>query len=122
MNRRITMKKRKDEEIILRGIGASPGVTLGFARICHTPSEIPQKFQGNDVLVVATTDPEWTASMKKAKGIVTNSGGILCHAAIVAREFEIPCVVGTRKATEVLKDGMKIKIDGLKGVVCKIEE
>ena len=114
------MKRAK--RVLLRGMGASPGVVVGFARICEDPSEIPKKFRGNDILVAATTDPEWTTGMKKAKGIVTNSGGILCHAAIVAREFGMPCIVGARNATEVLKDGMKIEVDGLRGLVSKIEE
>lgn len=113
---------KKSEEIILKGIGASSGVTIGIARICHEPTEASKKLEKGDVLVAPITDPHWTTYMLRAKGIITDSGGVLCHAAIIAREFGIPCVVGTKNATEVLRDGTKIRVDGLKGLIFKAEE
>ena len=65
------------------------------------------------------TDPEWVSSFDKCAGIVTDEGGFLCHAAIVCREMGLPCVVGTKIATRVLKDGDIISIDGNKGTVLK---
>ena len=104
-------------KILLKGLGASPGVVKGYVRICYEPEDVLKKFKGNDILVVPMTDPSWTIYMARAKAIVTNSGGILCHAAIVARELGIPCVVGTKNATEILKDGMVVVVDGSRGVV-----
>lgn len=66
------------------------------------------------------TGPGWTICMRKAKAIVTNTGGILSHAAIVAREIGIPCVVGTEDAVEKLEDGSKILVDGTEGEVYQI--
>lgn len=105
------------QKIILRGIPASVGITKGSVRVVFDPFEIPEKFKGGDILVTSMTDPRWTISMRKAKAIITNSGGVLSHAAIVSRELGIPCVVGTKNATEKLKDGMKIKVDGLRGII-----
>lgn len=110
-----------NEEVTIKGIGASPGTAIGFVRLCEEPSDVAEKFEGDDILVTAMTDPKWTVYMKMAKAIVTNSGGVLCHAAIVARELNIPCVVGTLNATEVLKDGMRIKVDGLTGLIANLE-
>ncbi len=105
------------EKIILKGIGASPGAIEGIARICLETSEASEKFQAGDILVTSMTDPNWVRYMITAKAVITNSGGLLCHAAIVARELGIPCVVGTQNATEILQDGMRIKVDGLSGLV-----
>jgi pyruvate,water dikinase len=112
---------KKDKRKILIGLGASLGTAVGFVRICHKPKDI-EKFNSDDILVTETTDPTWTIYMRKAKAIITSIGGILCHAAIVAREFGIPCVVGVKDATKILKDGMKIEVDGLKGTIYQIEE
>lgn len=108
------MKKKK---VLVSGMGASAGKIVGFVRILFDPSEALEKFLGDDILVTSVTDPTWTICMKKAKAIVTNTGGILSHAAIVAREMGIPCVVGTINGTEILRDGMKVEVDGQKGVV-----
>jgi len=112
--------KETEMKVLVKGIGASPGIAIGFTRIAFEPSEAIKKFQGDDILVVPSTDPSWTVYMLKAKAIVTNTGGILSHAAIVSRELGIPCVVGTGDATSKLKDGQRISVDGSKGVVCVI--
>lgn len=75
---------------------------------------------GKDVLVAHITDPSMTNKMKKMKVIITDEGGILSHAAIVAREFKIPCVIGTKVATKLLKDGDKVEVDCESGNITKI--
>jgi pyruvate,water dikinase len=104
-------------KILVKGLGASPGKISGIVKIAYTVKEAERKLKKGEILVVSMTDPSYVTVMKKASAIITNTGGILCHAAIVARELNIPCVVGTKNATETLKDGMKVIVDGLKGVV-----
>ena len=66
---------------------------------------------------IKMTSPSWVPVMKKASGIITNEGGVTCHAAIVSRELLIPCVVGTSNATEVLQDGQEVTLDGFSGKI-----
>ena len=70
-----------------------------------------------DILVSHATDPRYVSIMKKAAAIVADVGGITCHAAIVSRELNIPCVIGTKIATRVLKDGDKVEVDATNGIV-----
>ncbi|XRO75354.1 phosphoenolpyruvate synthase [Methanocaldococcus sp. 28A] len=123
-------KKVKEEEIeakiLLKGIGASPGIATGTVKIIKDVSEIDKVKEG-DILVTQMTTPDMVPAMKKAAAIITDEGGLTCHAAIVSRELGTPCVVGTKKATEILKDGMVVTVDGEKGIVYegeikKIEE
>jgi len=102
-----------------KGTCAYPGKVLGTARLVSTPEEMRKMKQG-DVLVAFTTNPYLMPAIKKAAALVTDEGGLTCHAAIVAREFGIPCVVGTRMATRLFRDGEKIEVDASKGVVRKI--
>ncbi len=111
------LKESKRGKILLRGIGASAGVVNGPVRIAFDASEAMKNLRRGQVLVVSATDPSWTICMRKAAAIITNSGGILSHAAIVSRELNIPCVVGTAKATEVLHNGMNVRVDGVEGLV-----
>jgi len=110
--------KQQIEEIvgkpILEGLGASPGVGVGVARIIDSTSEL-SKIKKGDVMVTKMTNPDMVISMQKSVAIVTDEGGMTSHASIVSREMGIPCIVGTRKATSVLKDGMKITVDGSTG-------
>ncbi len=78
------------------------------------------KLQQGDVLVSVATNPALLPAMKKASAIVTNMGGLTCHAAIVSRELGIPCVIGTKIATKWLKDGDKIEVDANTGIVRKV--
>ena len=71
----------------------------------------------NEILVSPMTVPDYLPAMKKAKAIITDEGGITCHAAIVSRELGIPCIVGTKIATQVLKDGDRVEVDANKGIV-----
>ncbi|MBI2112743.1 HAD-IA family hydrolase [Candidatus Woesearchaeota archaeon] len=105
----------------LKGSSASPGIVKGLARIILDPQK-PGLFKPGDIIIAEMTHPGYLLLMKQAKAIVTDAGGALCHAAVVAREFKIPCVVGTQIATEVLKDGDLIEVNAVKGVVKKIPE
>ncbi len=116
-----TIKKKETKEktattAILEGLGASPGIAYGEAKLVSDASELG-KVKNGDILVAVMTTPDMVPAMKRAAAIVTDEGGLTCHAAIVSRELGCPAVVGTRKATEVLTDGMKITVDGEKGLV-----
>ena len=75
------------------------------------------KVQNGQILVAVSTHPDYVSAMRKAAAIITDEGGITSHAAIVAREFGIPCMVGTINATKLLKDGNMIELDGNKGII-----
>jgi len=111
------IKERKIEaKPLLRGLGASSGIGVGFAKIIHDLSEL-SKIQKGDVLVTKMTNPDMVPVMMKSEAIVTDEGGLTCHAAIVSRELGIPCVVGTREATKILRDSLLITVDGKNGLV-----
>lgn len=100
----------------LKGISGSTGTAVGPARIIRSPSEF-YKMQKGDVLVCEFTDPEWTPLFKLASAVVADTGAALSHAAIVAREFGLPAVLGTGFATSRFRDGQNIRVDGDKGEV-----
>lgn len=101
---------------ILTGAAASPGIGTGLVKVLKSPSEISKVKQG-DVLVAPMTSPDYVPAMKKANAIITDEGGQTSHAAIVSRELGIPCIVGTKDATKVLKDNDIVSVDGSKGLV-----
>jgi pyruvate,water dikinase len=101
---------------ILQGLGASPGQVSGEAKIVSDATELG-KVKDGDILVAVMTTPDMVPAMKRAIAIVTDEGGMTCHAAIVSRELGCAAVVGTKKATSVLSDGMMISVDGEKGLV-----
>jgi pyruvate,water dikinase len=103
-------------EVLLTGLSASPGIITGIVKVVPEIDDI-EKITTGDILVTKMTSPSWVPVMKKAIGIITNEGGKTCHAAIVSRELGIPCVVGTSNATEILKDGQEVTIDGFSGKV-----
>ena len=105
-----------DGAVLLRGLGGAPGRAAGPARILRSLADAAELRDG-DVLVTHMTSPDWTALMRRAAGIVTDSGGMTCHAAIVSRELGIPCIVGTGEATRVLRQGEEITVDATHGVV-----
>lgn len=105
-------------EVMLKGAAASLGMAFGPVKIIHKPTEI-DKIKEGDVLVTEMTTPDFVPAMRKAKAIVTDTGGRTCHAAIVSRELGIPCVVGTGTATHTLTNGQMITVDGAKGLVYK---
>lgn len=108
--------KNQDEEEILRGIGASPGVAEGNTKIVRTMKDATAVDKG-DILVASFTTPLFTSAILQCEAVVTDKGGVLSHAAIVSREFGIPCVVGTKEATNILNDDTKVVVDGKEGVV-----
>ncbi len=103
----------------LRGECACPGKARGIVKIINLASEMDKMQKGN-VLVSRATSPDLVPAMKLASAIVTDMGGITCHAAIVSRELKIPCVIGTKVATRVLKDGDIVEVDADKGIVAKV--
>jgi phosphohistidine swiveling domain-containing protein len=103
----------------LKGVAASPGVVRGRVRVCESVSAIDQ-VQIGEVLVASMTRPEYLPAMQKAVAFVTDEGGITSHAAIVAREMKKPCVIGTKVATRVLKDGDLVEVNADKGLVRKL--
>ena len=105
-----------EAEVLLTGIGASPGVAKGEVKMIATPKEIDRMEKG-EVLVTEMTTPDFVPAMKKASAIVTDSGGATCHAAIVSRELGIPCIVGTKEATSKLAEGEMITVDAVHGIV-----
>jgi phosphohistidine swiveling domain-containing protein len=104
------------EEQLLRGLAASPGVYEGPARLVSGPAEFDRIVQG-DVLVTQATSEAFNILLPLLGAIVTDSGGLLSHSAIVAREYGIPGVVGTRDATERIADGARLRVDGNSGEV-----
>jgi pyruvate,water dikinase len=101
---------------VLRGVAASPGSFRGRARLIETLEEAATLVEG-DVLIVRTTTPPWTPFFALISALVTNSGGMLSHASVVAREFGIPAVVGTTNATARIPDGATVTVDGSRGIV-----
>lgn len=104
---------------VLRGVGASPGVVRGPVRVVHSSDEIGE-IRPDTVLVVRVTDVGWTPLFGCVAAVVTDVGGLHSHAAIVAREFGVPCVVGTERATLDLRDGVVVEVDGTNGTVMPV--
>ncbi|NTW14171.1 MAG: hypothetical protein HGA31_04020 [Candidatus Moranbacteria bacterium] len=100
----------------LTGQTAYPGRVRGKVKIVNEKSDIA-KVEDREILVSIATNPELIGAMKKASAFVTDRGGITCHAAIVSRELQIPCIVGTNIATQVLKDGDMVEVDADNGIV-----
>ncbi len=103
-------------KILIKGETASRGVYAGKVRIIKDVSEL-NKIEKGDVMVTKMTTPDMVPAMQKAGAIVTNEGGMTCHAAIVSREMGTPCIVGTEHATEILKDGQEITVHATRGIV-----
>jgi pyruvate,water dikinase len=105
----------------VKGLAGSAGVARGTARVIHSLAEAG-KLQPGDVLVAIATEPPWTPLFATASAIVTDSGGVLSHSAVVAREYRIPAVVGTGNATTTFQDGQLIEVDGNAGIVRVVVE
>lgn len=104
--------------VLVKGLGATVGAASGPVRIIHKPSQIDLVKEG-EVLVTEMTNPSFVPAMRRAAAIVTDTGGMTSHAAIVSRELGIPCVVGTGTATHALKSGVIVTVDGRSGVIYK---
>jgi len=102
---------------VLKGYGASPGMHFGKAKIVQTTAEAAKLLTKGDILVTRMTNPDWVPYMKIAGSIVTDDGGVTCHAAIVSRELGIPCIVGTREATRVMQTAQTYTVNAKSGTV-----
>ena len=100
----------------LHGLGVFHGKTRGPVTIIRSHHDL-KKVKEGDVILANTTHPNYLPAMHKAVAFVTNEGGMLSHAAIVAREMKKPCVVGTKSATEMFKDGDVVEVDAAHGIV-----
>lgn len=107
----------KSEQV--QGMTAYRGIVRGTVKIVRRVTELDKVKEG-DILVTQMTFPAFLPAMSRAAGFVTDEGGITCHAAIVAREMKKPCIIGTRKATKVFKDGDRVEVDAEKGIARKI--
>jgi pyruvate,water dikinase len=104
----------------IRGFAASSGVVEGVARLVMSVEEI-ERLRRGDILVCHVTNPTWAPVFQKIAAAVSDIGGSMSHAAIVAREYGLPAVVGTGTATQKIKDGQRIRVDGGRGVVTILE-
>ncbi len=110
------MAKIHEHTLVVKGNVASPGKATGRVRIILDMQSY-KVFEKGDILVTSMTRPEFVPLMKQAAAIITNEGGITCHAAIVSRELKIPCIIGTKNATQILKDGDMVEVDANKGII-----
>jgi pyruvate,water dikinase len=109
----------------VKGMPAFAGTAKGKAKIIPlslNPELHLPKICDGDIIVADTTGPELMLAIQKAKAIVTDEGGLMSHAAVIAREFRIPCIVGTKNGTKVFKDNDLIEVDAFKGIARKIKE
>ena len=109
------------EDADLFGIGACPGVAEGPARLVFNVSEL-NTVQAGEILVVDSVWTTWTPVFSRIKGLVTNIGGTLSHAAIVAREYDVPAVLATQDATKKIRTGQWVRVDGARGTVKILSE
>ncbi len=110
------VRRPRTPTVLLTGQSASPGMVSGAVRILASPKD-GARLKDGDVLVAVMTSPDWVPIIKRASALVTDGGGMTCHAAIVAREIGVPCVVGTREATTVLHDDQVVTVDATGGRV-----
>lgn len=114
-NGQVSLQERS-ETVILQGQGASPGIASGKVAIVYDIKDIGKVEEG-DIMVTRMTNPDMVPAMRKVSAIVTDEGGMTCHAAIVSRELGTPAVVGTKKGTQILREGQVITVDGEKGLI-----
>ncbi|WP_175364486.1 PEP-utilizing enzyme [Mycobacterium lentiflavum] len=103
------------DDVLLTGIAAGSGVVEGPVRVVHDPAVI--EVEPGEILVAPTTDPSWASIMFVSSALIVDIGSVLSHAAVVARELGLPCVVNTRNGTRVLRDGDLVRVDGAAGTV-----
>jgi pyruvate,water dikinase len=104
------------DENLLRGTGASAGVAHGIARVVMGPDDFARVAPG-EIIVCPSSNPSWVPLFSVAGGLLTNTGGVLSHAAVVAREFGLPAVVGLKDVTTRVADGRTVELDGTTGYV-----
>jgi pyruvate,water dikinase len=106
---------------MLYGAASSPGRYQGRVRIIMDVRDLGQVEKG-EILVTSNTDPGWTVVFSKLGGLITETGGILCHGAVISREYRIPAVTAVKSATTALHTGDLVSVDGSKGEVTILEE
>jgi len=104
---------------LLKGIPASKGIAQGKIRLIRNINDL-DNFKEGEIIVSKTTDSSYCIVFSKAKAVITEYGGIMAHSAIIAREYEIPCVVKIEKATEILKTGEEVIVNGTNGTIQRI--
>lgn len=104
----------------IKGAAASPGTFTGKVRVVKSIEELSQ-LEDNEILITSNTDPAWTAVFSKIGGLITETGGILSHGAVISREYRIPAVTAVKGATQIFKTGEELVVDGNEGVVYKKE-
>jgi len=114
--RHTTAPSSEQHAVLARGLAAAPGTASGTVRVLETPDQGNRLLEG-EILVAQMTNPDWLPTIRRAAALVTDTGGMTCHAAIVARELGVPCLVGTRTATRDLHDGTTVTVDGTHGRV-----
>lgn len=119
-NNNFYTEKEKITKNSISGKCAFSGKVTGIVKIINSRDDF-NSFEKGDIIVAPMTTPKYTPIMKKASGIITDEGGITCHAAIVSRELKLPCLVGCKNATKILKNGMKIELNTINGLVKIIE-
>ncbi|MEM2214583.1 MAG: phosphoenolpyruvate synthase [Candidatus Nezhaarchaeales archaeon] len=107
----------RGRKVVVKGLPASPGVWAGKAKVVRSIEEASRLIEKGDILVTTMTNPDWVPYMRLAGAIVTDEGGMTCHAAIVSRELGIPAIVGSGNATKVLETGKEYTVDASTGVV-----
>ncbi len=113
----IELEQIDTENIVdIKGSTAYKGLVKGVVKLVRGFDDL-KKITDGDILVTEMTNPEYLSAIKRAGAIITDEGGVLSHAAIVAREMKIPCIIGTKIATQVLKDGMMVEVDADNGVI-----
>lgn len=117
----VALNTVKNHSTTIKGSVGNKGKLTGKVRIVLSTKDFPA-FQEGEILVTSMTRPEYLPLMKKASAFITDEGGITCHAAIVARELNKPCIIGTKIATQVLKDGDLVEVDANEGVVRIVEQ
>jgi len=116
-NKKINKKKIKiTESNEIKGVVANKGIVKGVVKIVLDNTEL-KKIKEGDILVSSMTTPDFVPAMEKAAAFVTDEGGILCHAAIVSREMQKPCIIGTINATSILKDGDLVEVNANQGII-----
>ena len=116
MSAPVDLAERRENATVLRGLPASRGKAVGPARVVRSPDEF-HKVRPGDVLVCTATSPTWTPVFGTVSALVTDSGGVLSHASIVAREYGLPAVVGVNHGTSTIRDGQVVTVDGTGGLV-----
>jgi pyruvate,water dikinase len=120
----LLLEIKKDEKISkikeIKGISGSPGEASGEICYLKSANECFKMIKGK-ILLVSNTTPDFMPAIRRARAIITNEGGITCHAAIISRELGIPCIIGTKIATQVLKNGDLVEVDANKGIIKMIK-